>query len=229
MLVYILSFTEGVLTFIYPCILPLLPVYVLYLAGVESYEQINDPDTSSKLLKNSIGFVLGFTIIFVLLGATATSLGFFLKNHLGIIQKVSGIIMMVFGISFMGIIRLKFLDFNRKYELNFKYLNFFKAILFGIVFSVGWTPCYGYFLGSALLMAGSRETIIEGMLLLAFYSFGLGLPFILTALVFNRIKNLLRNISKYGKIIKIVSGLILIFAGILSYTGKLDILATLSW
>ncbi|MCR4435388.1 MAG: cytochrome c biogenesis CcdA family protein [Clostridiales bacterium] len=228
---YILSFTEGVLTFISPCILPVLPVYFFYLAGLSYGEKgggDNPPKiTGHRLFINSIAFVLGFTAVFVILGATATSLGFFLKSHLDVFRKVSGVLMVVFGLSFMGIFKLGFLNLGKRIHYEFRELKFFNSIVFGMVFGFAWTPCLTAFLGSVLLMAGSSETVFEGMKLLLVYSAGLGLPFILTSLVFEKIRNTLGQVPKYGRIINMISGIVLILAGILVYTDNLKYLNTL--
>lgn len=215
-----LSFLEGILTFISPCILPMLPIYFFYLAGVAEEED----KRPSRLLFNSIAFVIGFTLIFVLLGATATTLGSFLKENIDMLRKISGIIMVILGLNFIGIIQLNFLNVEKHFNYDFKELNFVKSIIFGMVFAFGWTPCVGVFLGSALLLAGSAESIGQGILLLLLYSVGLGLPFILCAILFDAAKNILRGMQKYSRIISILSGLVLLLAGILLFTNNLTYL-----
>ena len=214
---YMLSFLEGILTFISPCILPMLPIYFFYLAGVVEAEDIR----RSRLLVNSIAFVLGFTLVFVMLGATATTLGSFLKEHMDIMRKVSGIIMVILGLNFIGIIQLNFLNTDKRFNYDVKKLNFIRSIIFGIVFAFGWTPCVGVFLGSALLLAGNADSIVQGIILLLLYSVGLGLPFILSAVLFDAAKNVLRGMQKYSRIISFVSGLVLVVAGLLMLTGNI--------
>lgn len=223
---YILTFTEGILTFISPCILPMLPIYFIYLAGAsESRGTMGVTDSGgsgavqgkSRILPNSLGFVIGFTIIFVLLGATVTSLGAFLKDHRLILQKMSGLVMVVFGLNFTGLIKLGFLNREKRMHLEIKRFNFFKSILFGLVFGLGWTPCLGAFLGSALLMASSSGTIIQGMLMLLVYSIGLGVPFIISAVIFENIKGVFVWLNHHGRIISIISGVLLIAAGLLIF------------
>lgn len=218
---YVLVFLEGILTFISPCILPLLPVYFFYLAGASGNDTVN----RGKLLRNAIGFVIGFTIVFVLLGATATALGSFMKVYIDIFRRISGILMIVFGLNFMGILKLNFLNFEKRMDYSFKELRFFNSIVFGIVFGFGWTPCVGAFLGSALLMAGNSETIVHGTLLLFIYSAGLGVPFILASIAFDSIKNTFKQIQKYNSIISIISGMVLILAGILIFTNNMRYLS----
>jgi cytochrome c-type biogenesis protein len=222
---YLIGFIEGILTFISPCILPLLPVYFIYLAG-GAMEQTADRLSSKRLVTNSIGFVLGFSIVFVALGAAATSLGHFLKQNLDVFRKLSGIIMMIFGLNFMGVIKINLLNKERRINYKIKELRFINSIIFGVAFGFGWTPCVGAFLGSALIIASNSDTIGQGILLLAIYSAGLGLPFILSSIIFEKARNVFKFIQKHSRIINIVSGTVLIIAGILVYTDKIKYLGT---
>lgn len=214
---YILSALEGILTFISPCILPLLPVYFVYLTGSAQ----DDNPKQSRLILNSLAFVAGFTIIFVLLGATATALGSFLKEHIDIFRKISGIIMVILGLNFTGLLQLRFLNVDKHLDYNLHNLNFIRSLVFGMVFAFGWTPCVGAFLGSALLLAGSTGSIMQGILLLLCYSLGLGLPFILTAFLVHKAMVIWRGLQKYSRAISIISGLVLTAAGLLLFAGKL--------
>lgn len=218
---YMFSFLEGILTFISPCILPMLPIYFFYLAGVSGDEEIR----RGKLLLNSTGFVLGFTIIFVILGATATTLGNFLNDNITIFRHISGLVMIVFGLNFMGIYNLNFLNVDKRLNYNMNDLNLIKSIIFGMVFAFGWTPCVGVFLGSALLMASNSNSIWQGIILLLLYSAGLGLPFILSAILFDSINTTFKQIQRFHRIIGIVSGLVLVLAGILVFTNRLSYLS----
>ena len=216
---YLFTFIEGILTFISPCILPMLPIYFLYLAGISQGDvaQAN----KNKLLFNSIGFVIGFTLIFVLLGATVTSIGHFLTGHKDTIRKISGIIMITFGLNFAGIIKLNFLNFEKRLEYKFIKLNFFRSIIFGMVFGFGWSPCLGAFLGSALALASNSKTVLGGIMLLVVYSMGLAIPFVLSAIVFEKIKGVFKQIQKHSGIINKASGLLLIIAGVLVFMDVL--------
>lgn len=218
---YLLTFTEGVLTFISPCILPMLPIYFSYLAGTSGNDKTQNAAGKSNLLANSFAFVLGFTLVFVALGATVTTLGHFLINNRSLLQKISGLIMMVFGLSFMGILNLKFLNMEKRLDFKFEKLRFFSSVLFGMVFGFGWTPCLGTFLGSALALASSSKTITQGVLLLLVYSIGLGIPFILTSVLFEKVKGAFKLIQKHSRTISIVSGILLVIAGILVFTDSL--------
>lgn len=218
---YILTFIEGILTFISPCILPMLPIYFLYLAGTSNEDSVEVPLERKKLITNSIGFVVGFTIVFVLLGATVTSFGYFLVSHKDLLRKISGIIIILFGLNFIGILKLKFLNFNKRLDIKFNKLGFFSSILFGFVFGFGWTPCLGAFLGSALVLASNSKTVLQGITLLLVYSAGLGIPFIVAAIIFDQFKVAFRLIQKNIKLISIISGVLLILAGILVFTDSL--------
>lgn len=220
---YFIAFIEGILTFISPCILPLLPVYFFYMAGVDGDDNIELQDgkkNSAKIL-NSVGFVLGFSIIFISLGAAATSIGHILNDNRELLRKISGILMVVFGLNFIGLIKVKFLNMEKRINYKFKRLKFLSSIVFGMVFGFGWTPCAGAFLGSVLLMAGNSKTVGEGILLLSIYSLGLGIPFIISALLINELKGSFRWLQQKSKIISIISGIILIVAGVLVYTDLL--------
>ncbi len=218
---YIFSFLEGILSFISPCILPMLPIYFMYLAGVSGKEEIQ----RGKLLWNSTGFVVGFTTVFVILGATATTLGNFLSGNILIFRHISGLVMVLFGLNFMGILNLNFLNLNKGLAYSVKDLNIIKSFIFGMVFAFGWTPCVGAFLGSALLMASNSNSIWQGITLLLLYSAGLGLPFIISAILFDSINTTFQQIQSYHRIINIVSGLVLVVAGVLVFTNRLTYLS----
>lgn len=218
---YLLTFSEGVLTFISPCILPMLPIYFLYLAGESGKSSTLPSSGKRRLVLNSIGFAIGFTIVFTALGATVTSLGHFLLTNRGILEKISGVFMIVFGLNYAGAFKIGFL--NREIKMSYKFTNisFLSSILFGMVFGFGWTPCLGAFLGSALLLAGNSGTILQGVLLLLLYSLGLSIPFILSAIVFDKLKGTLKQLQKHGRVISIASGALLIVAGLLVFTGSI--------
>lgn len=222
---YILTFIEGILTFISPCILPMLPVYFLYLAGTAEGDTKIRPLSKSRLVINSAGFVIGFTLVFVLLGASVTSLGQFLSGHRDLLRKISGITMMLFGLYFMGILKLRFLNIERRFEFKLDKLQFPGSILFGMVFGLGWTPCLGVFLGSALVLASNSESVLQGILLLLIYSAGLGLPFILSSILFDRARDVFKKIQAHTRTINIISGLLLIAAGVLVFTDSLKYLS----
>lgn len=216
---YIISFLEGIITFISPCLLPMLPIYISYFAG-------GGERSTGKTLKSAIGFVTGFTIVFVALGALAGTVGSFLKQHQTAVNIVSGLIVIIFGLSFLGVFRLNIFKGSR-WSIDTSNMGFFSAMLFGIIFSLGWTPCVGAFLGSALLLASQQGHILQGMLMLLLYSLGLGIPFILSAVLIDKLKSAFDWVKRHYNIINAVSGCLLIIIGILMATGTLGRLLTL--
>lgn len=218
---YLISFLEGVITFISPCLLPMLPVYVSYFAGGRQLG-------TAKTLTNALGFVLGFTAVFVAMGALAGTLGSFLRQHQTAVNIVCGAVVVLFGLSYLGVIRLSFLRGAQRRGGETE-LGFGSAIAFGAVFSVGWTPCVGAFLGSALMLASQRGHVLEGMLMLFVYSMGLGLPFVLSAVLIDRLKAAFDWIKRHYSLINTVCGILLILLGVLMATGLLNrLLAALS-
>lgn len=216
---YMIAFLEGIITFISPCLLPMLPIYISYFAG-------GGERKTGKTLKNSFGFVLGFTAVFVAMGALAGTVGSFLRQYRTVVDIVSGLIVIFFGLQFLGVLKLNLFRGSQN-TANTKDMGFFSAIVFGVVFSVGWTPCVGAFLGSALALASQQAHIAEGMLMLLAYSLGLGIPFILSAVLIDYLKSAFNWIKRNYGIINKVSGSLLILIGILMATGMLGRLLAL--
>lgn len=218
---YLLSFLEGIITFISPCLLPMLPVYISFFAGQKS----EDKNKSSVI--NALGFVLGFTLVFISLGAFAGSVGSFLRDYKTTVSIVSGLIVIVFGLHFMEIIRIPFLNNVRQIKLKRMNTGFLSSMIFGIIFSVSWTPCVGAFLGSALMLAASGGESFKGILMLLSFSLGLGIPFIVSAVLINRLKSTFDFIKKHYRVINLISGSFLVLVGILIATGFLGSLLSL--
>ena len=209
---YLISFFEGILTFISPCLLPMLPVYISYFAGGQQ--------NSKKTLINSVGFILGFTLLFTAMGALAGTLGSFLGKYQTAVNIVSGLIVVFFGLNFMGVIQLNLFRGNARLQQG--ELGFFSSFLFGVIFSVGWTPCVGAFLGSALMLASQQGHVLEGTLMLLSYSLGLGIPFFLSAILIDQLKGAFLFIKQHYHIINRICGGLLILIGILMATGVLN-------
>ena len=208
---YFIAFLEGIITFISPCLLPMLPIYVSYFAG--------DGEASTpRTAKNVSGFVLGFTAVFVALGALAGTLGSFLGAHKTAVDLVTGLVVVFFGLSFLGVFRLSFFRGMGTGAMKGR-PGFFSSLLFGVVFSVGWTPCVGAFLGSALMMASQQGKTWVGVLMLLVYSLGLGIPFFLSALLIDRLKGAFAFIKRNYRIINLISGALLVVVGVLMMTG----------
>lgn len=210
---YLITFLEGIITFISPCVLPLLPVYILYFAGDQAEKK------TKKSIGNALGFVAGFTILFMLLGLFAGSIGAFLIRYQTAVNIVTGLIVILFGIHYTGILRIGFLNKTVKLNTEIKPNNVFSSALFGAVFAVGWSPCTGAFLGSAMMMAASQTGWVSGMLLLLSYSLGLGVPFVLCAVLIDQLKGAFAFIKKHYRVINMVCGIFLILIGILMMTG----------
>lgn len=218
---YLISFLEGIITFISPCLLPMLPIYISYFAG-------GGDRTMKKTLGNALGFVLGFTLVFVAMGALAGTLGGFLTRYQAWVNLIGGAIVILFGLNYMGVLKLNlFRGLGRGVQEG--ELGFFSALVFGMVFSVGWTPCVGAFLGSALMLASQQGHALEGMGMLLCYSLGLGIPFLLSAVLIDKLRGTFNWIKSHYHIINKVCGGLLVLVGVLMATGTLGrLLAVLS-
>jgi len=218
---YLIVFLEGIITFISPCLLPMLPIYVSYFAG-------GGERSAKKTLANALGFVLGFTLLFTAMGALAGTVGRFFSSHQTAVNIVSGCIVILFGLNFLGVLRFELFRGSRK-KMDLHDLGFFSSVLFGIIFSVGWTPCVGAFLGSALALASQQGSTLVGVLMLLCYSTGLGVPFILSAVLIDQLRSAFGWIKSHYHIINLVSGILLIVVGAAMATGLLGrLLAFLS-
>ena len=208
---YVILFLEGIITFISPCLLPMLPVYVSYFAGGQEA-------ASGKALKNALGFVLGFTTVFVLMGAFAGTVGMALQTWQTALNIVTGAVVVFFGLNYLGLFKLNLFR-GIGASMGDKPLGFFSAFSFGLVFSIGWTPCVGAFLGSALMIASQQGTVLKGILMLLVYSMGLGIPFVLSAVLIDRLKGAFGFIKRHYKLINLISGILLVTVGVLMMTG----------
>lgn len=210
---YFIVFLEGIITFLSPCLLPMLPIYISYFAG-------GSQETSNlKVLKNALGFVVGFTLVFVCLGAFAGTIGRLLIDYKGIFNLITGAIVLLFGLHFLGIISLDFLNRSHQKNRMEKELGFGSSMIFGIVFSIGWSPCVGVFLGSALLLASQQGSALSGISMLFCYCLGLGIPFVASALLIGKLKATFDLIKRHYNLINSISGGFLILIGILMMTG----------
>ena len=209
---YIISFLEGVITFVSPCLLPMLPIYVSYFTGGEARGTVGT-------LTNAFGFVLGFTAIFVAMGALAGSIGSFLIAHQTAVNVLSGLVVIFFGLNYLGVISVHlFHGSNNAVKNN---LGFFSSVMFGVIFSIGWTPCVGAFLGSALMLASQQGQMVTGMLMLLCYSLGLGIPFLLSAVLIEQMKGTIAFMKRHYQTINMVSGWLLVLLGVLMATGMM--------
>lgn len=214
---YIILFLEGIITFISPCILPMVPIYISYFMGDNT-----SSNKKNKALINSFAFVFGFAFIFTLFGGMAGKFGNLINEYMNIFNMISGILLIIFGLNYIGILKIKFLQRTFRIKQERKNSSIVSSILFGFVFGVGWTPCVGPFLGSAMMIAANSSHTLEGISMLLVYSLGLGIPFILSALLIDTLKGTFNFIKRNYKIINIISGTILIVIGIMMMTGYLN-------
>jgi cytochrome c-type biogenesis protein len=220
----LLAFSAGLLSFLSPCVLPLVPAYITYLTG-STIAELNDSKVKLKTLYNSLGFVLGFSIIFIIMGASISTLGQVLIKHQALFRKIGGLLIIILGIHMTGIIKINFLFYEKRAFPLHKINKNIGPIFIGMAFAAGWTPCIGPILSSILIYAGSMETIGKGILLLVFYSLGLAIPFIATAAAISSFSTFFKRFSKYMSLVSIISGVLLIVMGIIIFINKMGILS----
>jgi cytochrome c-type biogenesis protein len=219
------AFIAGLLSFLSPCVLPLIPSYITYITGISFADLQSDHPSHSirvKTILNSLAFVFGFTAIFVLLGASATFFGSILSNHAVFIRKAGGILVILFGLHITGVIPLKLLLGERRLVIHSKPAGYFGSFLVGIAFAAGWTPCIGPILASILMVAATEEKVFEGVYLLLLYSLGLGIPFMLSSLAMHHFLSIFSRFRKHLRIFEIITGLFLIIVGIMIFTNWLS-------
>jgi len=202
-----LTFVEGLMAFISPCLLPLLPIYIFYLCG-------NQTESRLKLILNSLGFISGFTVVFIALGATASGLGSVLSAHRLGLQRAAGVVMILFGLNYIELLPIRLLSRTSNWIKSSRPATLGTSLLFGAAFALSWTPCLTTFLGSALLLASQAVTLYQGMGLLLMFSLGLAIPFLLTALLWDKLQRTFAWIKANYRWIKLISGSLLIIAGL---------------
>jgi cytochrome c-type biogenesis protein len=231
------AFVAGVLSFISPCVLPLIPGYLSFISGATLDEMQGTarpgmgvgvaapPAARRRVVVTSLFFILGFSLVFVALGATASALGQYLMERLRLLGKIAGIVLIVFGLHTMGVLRIGWLYSERRVQVDRKPAGPLGALLVGIAFAFGWTPCIGPILAGILAIAGAQETIGEGVQLLAVYSAGLGIPFLMTALAIDRFFAAFAKIRRHYRAIELVSGGLLVAIGLLIFTDRFTVIA----
>ncbi|GFP37973.1 cytochrome c-type biogenesis protein, partial [Candidatus Hakubella thermalkaliphila] len=224
------AFLAGLLSFLSPCILPLIPAYISYLSG-GTLEFSSKNSQTLFTFSNSLLFVLGFSLIFIFLGVSASFLGQLINNSMPFIRKISGLVVIAFGLYTMGLLNiryLRFLDYEKRFQLppgwRLKYVGSF---LLGSIFTFGWIPCVGLVLAGILVLAGTAETVWQGGFLLATYSLGLAVPFLITRLFIGYLNQYLKRVARYTKILKLASGALLVVVGVLIYSNPTAILKNL--
>ena len=222
------AYLAGLASFLSPCVFPLVPGYLSYLAGTAGEQarlERGRPQLRWQVALHAVFFVLGFSLIFVALGATASSLGHYLRGHQVAVRQAAGAVLILAGLQVAGALRILPLLRERRLHVERGDPSLLKSGLIGLAFGAGWTPCVGPFLGSVLGLAATGTSLVQGVILLLVYSFGLGLPFLLTGLLIDRIRPLFRRISRWLAVISLVSGLGLIAMGLLILSGTLTQLA----
>jgi cytochrome c-type biogenesis protein len=224
------AFIAGVLSFISPCVLPLIPGYLSFVSGVTLDEMRGTVKTAPSNVRRravimSLAFVLGFSLVFISLGASATALGTLLMEHLSLLGKIAGVVIILFGLHMMGVLHIGWLYSEKRMQTSGKPAGFFGAMLVGIAFAFGWTPCIGPILAAILAVAATQESVAEGVKLLAVYSAGLGVPFIATSLAINKFFAASARLRKHYHMIEVVSGVLLVVVGVLIFTNRFTIIA----
>ncbi len=218
-----IAFLAGLFSFVSPCVLPIIPSYITYITGL-SFEDFNQEQNKASVRKltiiHSLIFIVGFTIVFVALGASATAIGNIFSKYKEAIRIVGGIIVILFGIHITGLINLKFLESEKKVHLKNKPAGYLGTLLVGITFGAGWTPCIGPILGAILYLAMNMKTVYSGVIMLTAYSLGLGVPFFLSSLAINSFLVYFKKIRKYVKAVTIASGVFLIMIGVLLVSNR---------
>lgn len=225
---YIVAFTAGLLTFLSPCLLPLIPSFVAYITGVSFTDLKSDKKSAEvrrKTITHSLLFILGFSLIFILLGLTATYIGKALFQYQKTIRVVGGALIIVFGLYLAGILKLDFLMKERRLNIAAKGATYLGSFLMGVTFAAAWTPCAGPILGSILVMAGTKANVVQGAILLSLYSLGIAVPFFLTGLAINSFLAYFNKFTKVIRVINIIGGIFLVIVGILVLTNYMAVVS----
>ncbi|MCE7793733.1 cytochrome c biogenesis CcdA family protein [Salipaludibacillus sp. CUR1] len=213
-----IALLAGIISFLSPCVFPLVPAYIAQLTGSGIAD--NEIAADRKLIfTRSIGFIIGFTSIFLILGASSSFIGTLFFQNQGLLEQLGGIIIVLFGLQLMGVFNLNFLMSEKKLMKPTKSTSFGRSVLFGLVFAAGWSPCIGLVLGSILTLAAQSTDTYGAMLLLFFYSIGIGIPFLIVAMIYSKSINKIRNLNRYLPVIQKTSGAIMIILGVMLFTG----------
>ena len=222
----VVAFSAGVFSFLSPCVLPLVPSYLSFVAGMslQGLEQGKEAKVRRAIFLNAVLFILGFSAVFIALGASFSLLGQLLLGSIDVVRKVAGILIILFGLFIAGILKLPFLMRERRLQLQERPAGYLGAVLVGAAFGAGWIPCVGPILGSILTLAGTSETAGRGVALLTAYSLGLGVPFLLSALALNGFNRFLQRFRPYMRLMEVGAGFLLVLIGVLLFTGYLTLL-----
>ncbi len=225
---YNAAFVAGLLSFFSPCVLPLIPAYFTFITGLSLDELTEDvKETRKKVILATIAFVLGFSFVFILLGASASFIGGVAQKFSWVIRYVGGGIIIVFGLHLLGLINIKALNFEKKLHMSEKPLHLFGTFVIGMAFGAGWSPCIGPMLGSILILAGNQDTVMKGVMLLGVYSAGIAIPFLIISFFITRLLDIMKKATKLIGYINKTAGVLLIVMGILLLTDQFRVLGTL--
>ncbi len=220
-----IAFGAGFLSFFSPCILPMIPVYIMYITGINVEDELDKKKLFA--LSRTLGFVLGFTVIFMIMGTSASFIGKAFIRHKDIFTKLSGLLIILFGLKMTGIIQFNFLNKSKKMKSPKQITNWISSVVLGMAFAAGWTPCFGPVLASILIYAGGSGTVSTGVYLLLAYSVGMAVPFILTALFINQFSAFMKKTEKIMKYVPMISGVIMIVFGLFVFFNKVGLISGL--
>lgn len=226
----LIAFAAGLLSFVSPCVLPLVPSYITYITGLTLEELTSHTERKrvrSVIVINSLLFIAGFSAVFVAFGASASLAGQVLVTYQDFIRKLGGVLIVVFGLYVMGVLKLKFLMIEKRVHLQTRPAGYIGSVLVGVAFAAGWTPCVGPILGTILVYASTSDSMLTGVKLLSSYSLGIGLPLFITALAVDSFLNYFKKIRAYMYGISVASGIFLVLVGVMIYTNSLTLLTSL--
>ena len=222
------AFAGGLASFVSPCVLPIVPGYLSFISGV-NVAQLKGVEAPTHVVRRvvvtSVVFVLGFSTVFISLGAAATLMGYMLQKYKRELAMVGGVVVIILGLHTAGLFKIPWLLYEKRAEVRQKPLGFLGAYVVGLAFGFGWTPCIGPILGTILFFASQQATVTRGVVLLAFYSAGLGIPFIVSALAINRFFRASSGLKRHMRAVEVVSGVLLVAVGLLLVTDRLAVLA----
>ncbi|HVN24185.1 MAG TPA: cytochrome c biogenesis protein CcdA [Syntrophorhabdales bacterium] len=217
----LLAFGAGVLSFFSPCVLPLVPSYLIFISGasISNYDELSTGKHRKTLLLHSVSFIVGFSLVFISLGVSSSLLGNLFSTYERWIVRIGGLLLIFFGLNMLNVLKIPFLNQEKMYHMRARPIGFIGSFLIGVTFSLGWTPCIGPVLASILLIASTTSTVKQGMYLLSLYSLGLAIPFFIAALLVGRILHLMQRYGWIMKYSSYVIGGLLIVVGILLASG----------
>jgi len=227
-LTLVTAFLGGLFSFLSPCVVPLVPGYLSLISGL-TLDQLREETEHGRLSRtvvlNTLAFILGFSLVFIALGASATWIGRLLQRQMGLLSKIAGIVIILFGLHLTGLMKINLLYREARFHSSSTHRGVMGAFVMGLAFAIGWTPCIGPILAAILALAATQETVREGIFLLAVYSLGLGLPFLLTGLGTNYFLAFYKNFKRYLRHVEVASGVLLVAIGVLIFTNNLGVLS----